>query len=140
MSYLGYEYKKELTQLTSRITMAIQSEIALIFFSEVNIDPETTMQGFTISRYTVGIELAQKMTEDLSCIHVNLKDSSEKEALFLIAKDIPTVQKWYDSQRNGKIATELIGKFGYMNVDYDSEAFKEYNKALEERIPKHIAV
>jgi hypothetical protein len=118
MYYLGYEYKKELSIFVSRLTLKLQKEIKLYFFSEIETEvgkKKNGLQGFTITRYNISKEDALEMTKDLKCIHVNEKDTNSSETLFIIAQDNETVQAWYDMMRDGRISTILVREFNLGN-------------------------
>jgi len=119
MSYLGYEWENEVSILSSRITLYLQKEIKLSFFSSATVNTiagydedkkEWTIQGFCLSRYNIPVETAEKMVADLKCIHVNRSQSYE--TLFAVCAYPTVMQAWYDMMREGNISMKLIRQVG----------------------------
>jgi len=137
MSYLGYEYKKELSILVSRLTLKFNKEIKLHFFGETVINNTKCLEGFTFTEGNCDIEEYESLIVDLKCIFLNKKDTHTKsEICFIICSEPEIVQEWYDMMYEGNVAMSIIRKFGE-RISRETVGYLEYKKEMESKITHH---
>lgn len=139
MNYLGYEWENQVSILASRITLYLQKEIKLSFLSSATVKTiagydkkpqEWTVQGFCLSRYNIPRDIAEEMTADLKCIHVNKRYTYE--TAFAVCAYPEVMQAWYDMMWEGTVATKLIYNIG--GTDALCRLSKEEHQALEQKL------
>ena len=139
MNYLGYEWENQVSILASRITLYLQKEIKLSFLSSATVktiagydkEPqEWTVQGFCLSRYDIPRDVAEEMTADLKCIHVNKRYTYE--TAFAVCAYPEVMQAWYDMMWEGTVATKLIYDIG--GIDALCRLSEEEHQALEQKL------
>jgi hypothetical protein len=139
MNYLGYEWENQVSILASRITLYLQKEIKLSFLSSATVktiagydkEPqEWTVQGFCLSRYNIPRDVAEEMTADLKCIHVNKRYTYE--TAFAVCAYPEVMQAWYDMMWEGTVATKLIYDIG--GIDALCRLSEEEHQALEQKL------
>ena len=139
MNYLGYEWENQVSILASRITLYLQKEIKLSFLSSATVktiagydkEPqEWTVQGFCLSKYNIPRDVAEEMTADLKCIHVNKRYTYE--TAFAVCAYPEVMQAWYDMMWEGTVATKLIYDIG--GIDALCRLSEEEHQALEQKL------
>ena len=142
--YLGYEWEKQVSILTSRLTLLVQEELGLSFLSSTTVKAigaydkemkEWDIQGFVIPyKYVKKIsrEKVEEMIADLDCIHLNKSYDSE---LALAVCAYPSImQAYYTMMWEGNVASAVIREVG--GTDALIRMYKECEdeiKKIEER-------
>lgn len=147
--YLGYEWEKQVSILTSRLTLLVQEELGLSFLSSTTVNAigeydnepkEYHIQGFVIPYKYVGKisrEKVEEMIADLDCIHLNKSYTSE---LALAVCAYPSVmQAYYTMMWEGNVANAVMREVG--GCDALIRMYKECEheiKKIEERLQSQI--
>jgi len=144
---LGYNYKRELSRLASRLTIACNREIDLFFFGEHKRDNGDELEAieFFDDSQTLTLEILKKMIADLKCIYIDQDKMNggvgKHEYILLIAKDPETVQRYFDSLREGKISGKVCEKFNYFrgeHKDVSPEEIEAYSDSIMDDFPAYI--
>ena len=135
--YLGYEYERELSKLTSRVTLYLQKEMSLYFFSPTKIKDDYVL-GFTCG--DVPLEKIREFITDLKCIYIHeMKQHCTQEVFLLVAKDKEVVNNLYKKLRQGDISTKICEAFDYFNNPVDDEKVNELREKLNVETPEVTA-
>lgn len=128
--YLGYSYKKELSILTSKLTLHFNKEINLHFFSEVEVEGKW-LQGFCVSGLSQELPraLALEMIKDFKNVFINKENISE--VLFVICENKEVLNSWYKMRWDGLVSTKLCREFNYFETHIDEKLIIKRRKELE---------
>ena len=101
MRYYGYQWEEQVSKLTSRITLHLQTELKLNFINSTEFErpgweqPES-IYGFTLSsKFDIDKDVLADMVKDLDCIHIN-KRYWKYENAFVVCREPWILQGWYD--------------------------------------------
>jgi len=135
--YLGYQWEKQVTQLTSRLTLKEQTELSVYFGNTVEVSHEEYVFGIIIPKRKATNEEITAMISDLNCIYESKDQQHNSQEYFaLIAHKPEIVQGYFDQRREGRISTIICKKFNYFEQPVDDKEVDEYRNKLELETPR----